>query len=200
MATAPPSGITRAGLLRAALAGGAVATGGAVMAASDGDAPLAAASDRLDAEILNLFLKLEYVQDAFYREALRADRLDGELLTYARTVGEQEGRHVAFLRRRLGDRAEGPPQSDFGHLLDTADDFRDSAIELEEATIAAYIGQAANLRRSTLASVATLVSVEARQAAWIRDIAGISPAPRAADPARSADAILADLRERGFLR
>jgi hypothetical protein len=48
--------------------------------------------------------------------------------------------------------------------------------------------------------VATLVSVEARQAAWIRDIAHSSPAPRAADPARRADAILADLRERGFLR
>ena len=199
MRTSRRSGWTRAGLLRAAVAGGAVAAGGAVMAAGR-DAPLAAPSENMDAEILNLFLSLEYVQDAFYREALRTDRLEDELLTFARTVGGQERRHVAFLERHLGGRAQPPPQSDFGDLLAGADSFRDAAIELEEAAIAAYIGQAANLRRATLASVATLVSVEARQAAWIRDIAKTSPAPHAADPAREPDAILADLREQGFIR
>jgi hypothetical protein len=50
-----------------------------------------------------------------------------------------------------------------------------------------------------MATVATLVSVEARQAAWLRDLAGVSPAPRAADPARPAQAVLADLRRRGWL-
>jgi hypothetical protein len=192
------TGWTRGRLIRAAVAVGA---GGAVMAAAhDDDAPLAAPSETLDAKILNLFLSLEYVQDAFYREALRTDRLDGDLLTYTRTVSAQEGEHVAFLKRHLGGRADGPPKSAFGDLLATTDSFQDAAIELEEAAIAAYIGQAANLRRKTLASVATLVSVEARQAAWIRDIAKASPAPRAADPARSPDAILSDLRERGFIR
>ena len=50
-----------------------------------------------------------------------------------------------------------------------------------------------------LASVATLVSVEARQVAWVRDLAQTSPAPNAADAARPADEIIADLRDGGFI-
>jgi rubrerythrin len=189
---------TRGGFLRAALAGGGLAAGGAVMA--NGGAPLAAQSESTDAGILNMFLTLEHVQAGFYRAAVQTDRLDGDLLTFAKTVGAQEREHVAFLERRLGARAERPPQSDFDHLVATAEDVRDAAIELEEAAIAAYIGQAANLSRATLASVATLVSVEARQVAWVRDLAKLSPAPHAADPARPADEILADLRDRGFIQ
>jgi hypothetical protein len=201
MGTPRRVGCTRAGLIRAAIAGGAVAAGGAVMAArGDNDTSLAAPSKTRDADILNLFLLLEYVQDAFYRAALQSDRLDDGLLTFAKTVGAQEGQHVAFLKRSLGGRAGRPPQSDFGDMLVSDGRFLDAAVELEEAAIAAYIGQAANLRRTTLASVATLVSVEARQAAWIRDLAATSPAPRAADPARTPEAILAGLRERGFIR
>jgi hypothetical protein len=188
---------TRGALLRAALAGGAVAAGSAALASDS--APLAAQSDA-DADILNLFLTLERVQAAFYRAAVQTDRLDGALLKFATTVGAQEREHVAFLERRLGDRAQRPPRSDFDGLLATPDDFRDAAIELEEAAIAAYIGQAANLDRATLASVATLVSVEARQVAWVRDLAHTSPAPHAADPARPAEEILADLRRRGFVQ
>jgi ferritin-like protein len=189
--------VTRGGLLRAALLGGAVAAGGAAMA-SDSE-PLAAQSEGADADILNMFLTLERIQAGFYRAAVQTDRLDGGLLRFATAVGAQEREHVAFLERHLGDRAERPPQSDFDGLLATPDDFRDAAIELEEAAIAAYIGQAANLSRAMLASVATLVSVEARQVAWVRDLAGTSPAPHAADPARPADEILADLRRRGFI-
>ena len=188
---------TRGTLLRAAIAGGAVAAGGAVMARDS--APLAAQDEGADADILNLFLTLEHVQADFYRAAIRTDRLTDELLRFATTVGAQEREHVAFLERHLGDRAGRPPQSSFDHLLATPESFRDAAIELEEAAIAAYIGQAANLARPTLASVATLVSVEARQVAWVRDLAHTSPAPRAADPARPAEEILADLRRRGFI-
>jgi rubrerythrin len=186
---------TRGGLLSAALAGGA-----AIAVRGDDGASLAASSKSMDADILNFFLSLEYVQERFYRAAAETDRLDGNLLTYVRTVADQERQHIEFLERQLGQRARKPPQSDFGSLLTTGDRVRDAAVELEEAAIAAYIGQAANLTRGVLAKVATLVSVEARQAAWIRDLAKTSPAPRAADPARKPAAILADLRERGFIR
>jgi hypothetical protein len=188
---------TRGTLLRAAILGGAVAAGSAAMT-SDG-APLAAQSDNADADILNVFLTLERVQAGFYRAALQTDRLNGGLLAFATTVVAQEREHVAFLERHLGERAERSPESDFDHLLTTAEDFRDAAIELEEAAIAAYIGQAANLSRDMLASVATLVSVEARQVAWVRDLAHTSPAPNAADAARPADEIIADLRDKGFI-
>ena len=45
-----------------------------------------------------------------------------------------------------------------------------------------------------------IVSVEARQAAWIRDLAGVDPAPRAADPPRDAQDVLDGLRAEGLLR
>ena len=67
-------------------------------------------------------------------------------------------------------------------------------------TIAAYIGQGASLARETTKPIASILAVEARQAAWVRDIAGISPAPEAADPGRDPEEILDDLRSRGLLR
>ena len=99
-------GWTRAGLVRTAIGAGAVAAGGAAISGSRGDdaASLAAAQDA-DADILNFFLLLEYVQEGFYRESAEKAQLDGELLTYAQTVLGQEGEHIAFLEKWLGARA-----------------------------------------------------------------------------------------------
>jgi hypothetical protein len=191
---------TRARLLRAAVGGGAIVAGGAVIGArSDGDSVLAAQSEDADAKILNFFVLLEYVQEGFYREAVKSGRLTGDLLEFASTVGPQETQHVALLTERLGSRARPRPKSDFGDALSTPERFREAAVQLEETAIAGYIGQASNLTRGTLGSVATLVSVEARQAAWIRDLAGLPPAPRAADPARTAEDVVADLRKQGLI-
>jgi hypothetical protein len=120
-------------------------------------------------------------------------------MEFATTVGEQERDHVAFLTERLGSDARPRPTLNFQGALSSPERFRDAAIELEEAALAGYIGQGANLTRDTITSVATLVSVEARQAAWVRDLAGVSPAPHAADPARKADRVLADLRKWGYV-
>jgi hypothetical protein len=186
-------GWTRARALRAAAGGGFLLAGGAALAG-------AAPSQRQDAEILNVFLELERVQEAFYRDAVRRGRLRGELLEFAQTAGAQETEHVGFLVERLGGRAGPAPRTDFGDVPDRDDSFRNLAIELEEATIGAYIGQGANLTREEVGQVARLVSVEARHAAWIRDLAGENPAPRAADPARDPADALARLRDRGYLR
>jgi hypothetical protein len=191
---------TRARLLRAAVRGGAIVAGGALMGArSDSGTLLGAQLEDADAKILNFFLLLEYVQEGFYREAAESGRLTGDLLEFASTVGRQETEHVALLTERLGSRARARPSSDFGDAFSTPGRLRDAAIQLEEAAIGGYIGQVSNLTRDSVRSVATLVSVEARQVAWIRDLAGLSPAPRAADPARSADDVVADLRKRGFV-
>jgi rubrerythrin len=182
---------TRAGLLRAAAAGGIAVAGGSA---------LADANEDMDTEILNMFLLLEHVQEAFYRDALETGRLTGELREFAATVGAQEREHVAFLEQRLGGRAQPPPDTRFGHDLGTPERFRDAAIDLEEAAIAVYIGQGPHLSRKSVGRVAGLVAVEARQAAWVRDLAGVSPAPRAADPARTPDAVVAALHRKGYLR
>ena len=192
---------TRARLLRTAAGGGAALAGGAVIGRLGGQATsIAAPSEETDTEILNLFLLLEYVQEGLYEEALRVGRLTGDLQEFASTVSAQETEHVGLLDTQLGTRARAKPTLDFGDALESAERFRDRAIELEEAAVAAYIGQSANLTDEALASVAPIVSVEARQVAWVRDLAGVSPAPRAADPGRKADEILEDLRSRGYIR
>ncbi len=190
---------TRARLLRGALGGGALIAGGAVLGGRDGGMSLAAPSKDTDDEILRLLLLLEQVQQGFYEAALERATLSGELLRYATAVHTQEREHVAFLAQQLGGRTPARPRSEFGESLRDPDRFRDTAIELEEATLGAYIGQGANLTRPVVAAVAGLVSVEARQVAWLRDLAGVSPAPNAADPAREPEQVLSDLRKRGFV-
>jgi Ferritin-like domain len=183
---------------RGALAAGAAAAGGAAVGRRGGGASPAAAAGNADTAILNLFLTLERVQAGFYRAALKSDHVTGELKTAATAFAAQEDAHVALLMRKLGDRAGAPPQTSFRTV--SPQQFRDDAIALEEAAIAAYIGQAANLSRPLVAPIATLLSVEARQVAWLRDLAGISPAPRAQDPPQTANAVLADLRKQGLLQ
>jgi hypothetical protein len=201
MTSAEHRGWTRAAILRGAAAGGAVTAGALVIRDRGGeDASQAAPSPAQDNAILNLFLQLEYAQEGFYRQASSSRNLDSDLLTFARTVGPQEAEHAALLKKRLGGHAARPPdQPDVRGWLTSPGRFRQAAIDLEEAVIAAYIGEAANLTRGALADVAPLVSVEARQAAWLRDLERATPAPRAADPARPPQAVLAELRERRFL-
>jgi Ferritin-like domain len=188
---------TRGRWLRGAFGGAAALAGGAALTRLGG---ASAAQGGEDPKILDLFLTLEYVQEAFYREGLRADHLTGELLKLAQTVRPQESAHVKLLEDKLGDKASPRPDSDFGDDLSSNAAFRDAAIDLEEAAIAAYLGQAANLTRSGMVTVATLMSVEARQVAWLRDLKGVSPAPHAADPPRPAEDVLDELRQKGYIR
>jgi Ferritin-like domain len=191
---------TRGRFLRAALGGGAVVSGGIAFGSlRDDTAPGAATAPAHDAEVLNLFLTLEYVQQAFYEQAVRSGRLGGRLLEYARTVAGQEAQHVAMLRERLGSRADARPKSNAGDATSSPEEFQTAAVDLEEAVLAAFVGQGANLSKSTIVPVTTLISVEARQAGWIRDLAGVLPAPRAADPARKPDDVLDELRKKGLL-
>jgi hypothetical protein len=158
------------------------------------------ASPARDVEIFNFLLVLEEAQAAFYDAALRGGALGGDLLVYLRTVAPHEHDHVAFLRRKLGAQARARPKLDFGQATSDPKRFQAAAIDLEEATAAAYIGQGANLTTGAVADAARIVAVEARHAAWIRDLAGADPAPRAADPPRSASDVLSELRRKGYLR
>jgi rubrerythrin len=190
--------LTRGRLLRTAVGAGAAAAGGVALGRLGDGASAAAPSSATDTRILKVFLTLERTQESFYRAALKAGKLSGDLHAFATAAAEQEARHVAFLAERVGGDAGPAPRSQFGAAVTSPERFQAAAIELEEATIAAYIGQGANLTRATLKAVATLVSVEARQVAWIRDLAGQLPAPRAADPSRPPEAVLADLRKKGL--
>jgi hypothetical protein len=195
------TGRTRAQALRAAAVGGAVLGAGALAGGWAGpDVTAGRPSRGQDVRIFNFLLILEELQAAFYDAAVRRGALRGELLRFARTVAPQEREHVGFLRKMLGREARVVPKLDVRESTSDAAHFRAAAIQLEEATAAAYIGQGASLTSAAMQDAARIVAVEARHAAWIRDLAGTDPAPRAADAAQSADDVLADLRRKGFLQ
>ena len=105
-----PGRWTRARLLRAALGGAPSSPAGWRRRAGAAAArpPLRRPRAR-DAEILNLFLLLEQVQEGFYREAVRGGGWMPTCRSSPRTVGAQETRHVALLTERLGQPRQGPP-------------------------------------------------------------------------------------------
>jgi hypothetical protein len=186
--------------LRAALGGAAIGGGALLGGWAAPQASLGKPSRAQDVRILSFLLVLEQAQAAFYDAALRSRALSGELLRFAQVVAPQEHDHVALLRRRLGGSARPAPRFEFRDATSSPARFRRAAIDLEEATAAAYIGQGASLTRDLVAEAAGIVAVEARHAAWIRDLAGALPAPRPADPARSPGDVLADLRTKGYLQ
>jgi Ferritin-like domain len=191
---------SRADVVRkAVVAGSAIAGGGALLA---GLPRLAASapSPEQDVRVLNLVLLLEEVEAAFYAEAVARRRLTGELGRYARIVGGHERAHVRFIRSVLGGKARGRPSLDFGSATSDEDEFTSAAITLEDTGVAAYNGQAANLTTGALKAAARIVSVEARHAAWIRDIGGRPPAAEPTDAPMSERQVRDALEKTGFLK
>jgi rubrerythrin len=186
-------------LTRALVAGGTLLAGGALVA---GLPRLAASaqSPAQDAEIFNFALGLEHVQAAFYREAADRAELDGDLLEFARVVAEHEREHVGFLQEALGGSAAAEPETFFGAATTDPDAFAEAAITLEDLAVAAYNGQAANLTKGGLRAAATIISVDARHAAWIRAIGGRPAASQPVDQPLSRAEVEAKLDESGFLR
>lgn len=190
-----PSAATRRGVLTAAsLAAGGILIGGVGVPA------LGSGSRVTDAEILNFALEMEELQAALYAQALRHAGLTGELKQYAEIVGTHERAHVAFLRRTLGASAKAGPTFEFGDAVTAPDRFAHAARALEDLGVAALDGQAGGLSKPSLAAVATIVSVEARHAAWIRDLIGELPAPAAANPSETAAQVTAAIGRTGFVQ
>ena len=193
--------VTRGGIVRIAAGAGAALAGGlALGGGGGGGVSEAAPSAREDARALNFFLLLERLQERFYARTVETGAVRGDLLTFAAAAGRQERAHVRLLAERLRGDVDDEPQADFTDALSSPERFGQAAIELEEAALAAYIAHGAALTREAVAAVVPIISVEARQAAWIRDLAGADPAPRAADPPRDAQEVLDHLREQGLLR
>lgn len=186
--------LKKAALVGGGLVGGAALAGGLPMLAAS------APSRAQDVRILNFLLGLEHLQAAFYAKAVEDGALEGELLEFARVVGEHERAHVALLSRRLGDEAREAPPFDFGDKTTETGGFARAALELEELGAAAYIGQGANLTKRSRPAALRIVAVEARHTAWIRDFVGENPAPRAADPSRSAAQVTRAIEDAGYIQ
>ncbi len=186
-------------LKTAVFAGGALAAGGILI----GGLPKVAwakPSPKQDADILNLVLLLEFLEAEFYAEASRRGRLRGELRQFSRIVGAHERAHVAFLKKALGRSARKKPTFDFGNATLDPVLFAATATTLEDTGVAAYNGQATNLTRGALEAAATIVSVEARHAAWIRGIIRDRAAEQATDRSQTKAEALRAVRQTGFVK
>jgi hypothetical protein len=194
-----PGGSRRSDFVKRAMLVGGAGIAGAMIAGSPRSTDAAQLSQP-DLRALNLLLLVEYTEGAFYDEAIRRKKLQGKVLEYAQAVAAQEKEHLQFVRSALGGRAEDEPDFDFGEKTGDPGAFATAAGDLEDLAVAAYNGQGTNVTPKTLAAAATIVSVEARHAAWIRSIVGEPPAPEALDAPRSADEVLDGLQQAGLRR
>ena len=201
--TAAAVGIDTRGafLKKAALGGGAILGGGALLGALPSVA--LGATPASDVAILNFALTLEYLEAEFYTQAERA-KFGGKVGSFARVVGAHERTHVAFLKKALGSAAVKKPRFNFKDTVTDVNKFTATAQVLEDTGVAAYLGQVTLIKtKAILKAAGTIVTVEARHAAWIREILGNSqsplPAPRAFDGPRSKAQILAAVKGTGFI-
>jgi rubrerythrin len=189
--------ISRGGFLgKATLAASGAAGAALLLRPSDGEQ--AEAQGAAETRALNLALLVEYAELEFYSETVRRGRVQGELGSFAEQVAGQEEEHVAFIKSALGAAAKPKPRFEFGDATTNGDAFAERAAELEDLAVGAYAGQATNLSKKTLSAAATLISVEARHAAWVRSIAGRPPASEPTDQPRSADEVMRDLERLGL--
>ena len=141
-------------------------------------------SRRQDLQILQFSLVAEYLGSSFYGEALRAGRLEGETLRYARTAKRDEDAHVVAVRaliRERGGRPRPRPRFDFQGIPADPQRFRETSLMIENMCVRVLNGAGPYVTKPVLAAAGALVSVEARQAAWMALILGQNPAPLQAD-------------------
>ena len=190
---------SRAGFFRKAFAAGGGLTLGGVAIGGLPALATGAPSPGQDVQILNFALTLEYLEAEFYTRASASGALKGEAKQFSDVVGAHERAHVAYLKKALGAKAVAKPTFDFKGTTEDQTKFLATARVLEDTGVMAYNGQGPNLTKATLAAAATIVSVEARHAAWVRDILAQLPAPTSFDAPATKGQILAAVGKTGFI-
>lgn len=173
------AGSTRAHFLRSA------ALGSAALLAGLSDTATASPGPKQDTAILNYALAFEYLQAGFYTEAERLGTIramDAERERWARTLGAHERAHVTILKDILGRRAAPKPFFDYRGVTEDPSAFTRTAVAMEDLTVALLGGQAPRVANQGLRSAFfSLLTVEARHAAWARRIVGVAPVGAAFD-------------------
>lgn len=193
MATIQVHGMTReAFLLRSTLA--AAGTYGA-LSATPHIARALAAGGAGDIDIVNYALTLEYLESAFYTEALKQVKgLSAHDTRLATKIRDDEDAHVEALIatvKQLGGKPAAKPAFDFGGAFAGPEAFLRTANVLEDTGVSAYNGAATSIRSGeVLGAAGSIVQVEARHASLIRLTRGKSPAPLAFDKASEMAAVL----------
>jgi rubrerythrin len=189
-------GSTRAGFLRTA------ALGGAAMLSTLA-APAAATAKVTDLDILLFGLRFERLQATFYTQAEEIGtikKMRDAKQEWARTLGAHERAHVRIIKSVLGPKAEPRPFFDFGEDNETDAAFTRTAVAMEDLTVALLTGIMPQVHdRGLAAALFGLLTVEARHAAWARNIVGAVPAAAAFDKPRTLRSVQFAVNRTGFI-
>ena len=126
-----------------------------------------------DVEILNFALTLEYLEAAFYTQALKRTKgLSSDVKSLATEIRDNEKEHVAALMSTIKDLGGTPvkaPGVDFGNAFANQKSFLKLAQTFEDTGVSAYNGAAPGIEsKDVLAAAGSIVQIEARHAAAIR--------------------------------
>jgi hypothetical protein len=189
-------GHSRADFLRTMAIGSGALVGALALAPT-------AAGQANEVAILNYGLGFEYLQSTFYTETERVGtvaRMDARRARWARTLGAHERAHVAILEQVLGNKAIKKPSFNFGGATETVEAFTRTAVAMEDLTVALLTGQLPRVRtRALVAAFFSLLTVEARHAAWARRIAGFRPVGPALDDPKTLSEVDRVIRSTRFI-
>lgn len=159
----------------------------AALVALSSAAPTKRAEGPSDADILNYALTLEHLEDTFYRKALakytvndfKNAGFDEAVYNRIKTVSSDEAQHVSFLSGALSAAGAKPVAActyNFGYT--DVKSFLATASVLEGVGVSAYLGAAADIMSKTyLTAAGSILTVEARHSAYVRNTIGQAPFP-----------------------
>lgn len=154
-----------------------------------------------DVDILNYARTLEFLEAAFYEEALDnideddlhdvagVEELDDDVVEYLyeeiEVIQGHEETHYEVLGAVVEDLGGEPvesPEFDFGEAVEEPTAFIETAAALEDTGVAAYAGAATEIENADLIPPALSIhSVEGRHASFVRVLGGESGFPNAFD-------------------
>ncbi len=186
-------GTTRAVFLaRATLSAGAIVGAGALSPFVSG---AIAQGGGGDVDILNFALTLEYLEAAFYKEAIAKTKgLSADVKKLAQELGANEAEHVDALTAAIKGAGGEPvkqPGVNFGGAFADEKTFLKFANIFEDTGVSAYNGAAPMIEsKEVLGAAGSIVQVEARHAALIRLERGKPPAPKPFDKTSTMDEVV----------
>src|SRR6185295_18629346 len=197
-AVAALHGDTRADFLRKAVIGS-----GAMLAVLGAPAAAAAANRLSDTDVLKFGLRFERLQASFYPEADSTGtvaRMSAAKQRWAETLGAHERAHVRIIKQILGGKAGPRPFFNFHGATESDEAFTRTTVAMEDLTVALLTGVTPHMKDPRLtAALFGLITVEARHAAWARNLVGTTPAARAFDDPRSVPDVAGIVADTNFI-